>query len=183
MLLSPDDYHTKDEIINLPADGKRYEVVWGELLVTTKVSFAHQHALTELLFSLARYCKRFSTGETFFAPADISWSPDTLVKPDVFVAPSDEVRASDDWSTVKTLHLVAEILSEETARADRFPKRRLYQMQRVDPLWLVDVERRFVEVWTPAALFPTIETEQLTWHAPGAAEPFILPLSSLFFAA
>lgn len=180
MLRSTSDYHTKDEIIEAPADGKRYEVVWGELLVTSKVSFAHQGAILDILVPLADFCKRYRLGEAFLGPADISWSPDTLVKPDVFVAPSAEIRASEDWSTVKTLRLVAEILSEETARADRFPKRRLYQEQGVDPLWLVDLEREYVEVWTPNDRFPRIETEQLTWHPQGAAEPLVIPVASLF---
>jgi Uma2 family endonuclease len=174
------DYHSKQEIIDLPADGKRYEVVWGELLVTTKVSLAHQHALMELFMPIVGYCERNQLGEVYFGPADISWGPDTLVKPDLFVAPTEEVRASEDWSSVRTLRLVVEVLSEETARADRFPKRRLYQSQRVDPVWLVDHDRALVEVWTPDDLFPVIETERIIWHPAGAPEPLVIPLATLF---
>jgi Uma2 family endonuclease len=176
------EYASKQEIIDRPADGKRYEVVWGELLVTTKVSLAHQHALMELFLPLIRYCEQHDLGEVLFGPADISWGPDTLVKPDLFVAPTEEVRAADDWSSVKTLRLVAEVLSEETARADRFPKRRLYQSQRVDPVWLVDLDRALVEVWTPDDLFPVIETERIIWHPAGAPEPLVIPLATLFNA-
>ena len=66
------------------------------------------------------------------SPADISWSDDTLVQPDVLVADLEEVRTLD-WAKVKTLLLVIEVLSPSTARYDRFTKRRLYQEVRWQP--------------------------------------------------
>ena len=62
----------------------------------------------------------------FSSPADISWSDDTLVQPDLFVADLVEARTMD-WARMKTLLLVVEVLSPGTARYDRFTKRRLYQ--------------------------------------------------------
>ncbi len=171
-------YHSMQEIIDRPADGRRYEVVWGELLVTSMVSLPHQRALTQVAFPVSKYCDRFDLGETILGPADISWGPDTLVKPDVFVVPRSEL-GSDDWSTVQTLRFVAEVLSPETARHDRFRKRVLYQMQEVEMLWLIDIDRRYVEVWTPDALFPVIEIERVTWHAAGATEPLVIDVAEL----
>jgi len=45
-------------------------------------------------------------------------------------------------------------------------ERRLYQEQRIPVYWIVDIERRQVEVWTPEAHFPVIEREQLVWRHP-----------------
>ena len=171
-------YHSMQEIIDRPADGRRYEVVWGELLVTSMVSLPHQRALTQVASPVSEYCDRFDLGETILGPADISWGPDTLVKPDVFVVPRSEL-GGDDWSSVKTLRFVAEVLSPETARHDRFQKRVLYQRQGVEMLWLIDIDRRFVEVWTPDALFPVVETERVSWQPAGAESPLVIEIGEL----
>ena len=55
---------------------------------------------------------------------------------------------------------MVEVLSPRTAKQDRFQKRKLYQRQGVGTLWLVDVDQRQVEVWTPDATFPTVESER-----------------------
>ena len=41
-------------------------------------------------------------GELFTAPADISWGPDVLVQPDVFVVPVDDARTLT-WSRLEDL--------------------------------------------------------------------------------
>ncbi len=145
-------YYTADMVRALPEDGNRYEVVYGELLVTPAL---------------------------LPSPADISWTSDTLVQPDLFVAPLDQVRTLD-WTQVKDLLLVIEVLGPSTLRYDRFTKRRLYQERRIPSYWAVDGEDRWVEVWTPAAQFPTVERERLVWHPAGAREALSLELRELF---
>src|SRR2546425_10710065 len=86
----------------------------------------------------------------FPPPADISWSDDTLVQPDLFVVPVAEARTLE-WARIKDLRLVIEVLSLSSTRADRFTKRRLYQERRVPVYWLIDADRHEVEVWTPEA--------------------------------
>jgi len=122
-----------------------------------------------------------SCGHAFSSPADISWGSDTLVQPDVFVV-TPEQAAAPDWSSVKDLRLVAEVLSPRTARRDRFQKRRLYQAQGVATLWLVDPRRKVVEVWTPASAFPTVETERVIWHPAGTSEPLVIQIAEFFRA-
>jgi Uma2 family endonuclease len=58
------------------------------------------------------------------------------------------------WSRVRTLLLVAEVLSPSTARNDRFLKRLRYREAGVPLYWVVDGDARAVEVWTPADDFP-----------------------------
>jgi Uma2 family endonuclease len=118
-------------------------------------------------------------GEVAISPADISWSPDTLVQPDLFVVSLDEAR-TDDWSKMKTLLLVVEVLSPGTARQDRFAKRRLYQEVGVPPYWIVDPDQKAVDVWTPAAQFPSVEHERVVWKPNEAGVPFELELEELF---
>lgn len=180
MVLAP-EYFTAEMARALPDDGNRYEVVWGELLVSPSPRQEHQRLVLRLARLLADHCERFALGETMIAPADISWGEDTLVQPDVFViAPAESGR--EDWRAVRTLRLVAEVLSPGTARHDRFQKRRLYQSRGVGTLWLVDAQRRTVEVWTPDSAFPSVETERVLWHPADAATPLVVELARLFAA-
>ena len=173
-----DEYFTADMVRALPDDGKRYELVHGELLVTPAPRAQHQRIALWIVHLLIPYCERHALGQPMVSPADISWSPDTLVQPDVFVVAPEQARA--EWHAITSLRLVAEVLSPSTARQDRFAKRRLYQQQAVDTLWLVDAERRLVEVWAPEAVFPLIERERLIWQPVPATEPLHIDLVDLF---
>lgn len=174
-------YYTAEMVRALPDDGKRYEVVHGELFVTPAPRALHQLLVKRLLVALDAYLRAEPVGEVLTSPADISWAEDTLVQPDVFVAPLHEVRTLD-WRRFDRLQLVVEILSPSTTRADRFAKRRLYQEVTVPCYWIVDADERTVEVWTPETQFPQVERERLTWHPAGAAVPFTIELAELFRA-
>jgi Uma2 family endonuclease len=83
-------------------------------------------------------------------------------------------------SGIRRLRLVVEVLSPSTARRDRFQKRKLYQANGVEMLWLVDAERRLVETWMPEQMLPMVESERVVWHPRGAALPLTLGLEALF---
>ena len=172
-------YWTAEMVRQLPDDGNRYEVVHGELLVTPAPRLNHQLLVSRLAVAIANYLERESVGIMLTSPADISWAPDVLVQPDVFVIPRAEA-ATREWYLIRTLLLVAEVLSPSTERADRFTKRHRYQEAGLPLYWLVDGETRQVEVWTPDTEFPLTETRQLIWSPVGATEPFTLALEDLF---
>ena len=81
---------------------------------------------------------------------------------------------------MRTLLLVAEVLSPSSARGDRFTKRLRYREAGVPLYWVVDGDDRSVEIWTPSDDFPTLERDSLAWHPAGAREPFRLSLEELF---
>jgi Uma2 family endonuclease len=85
-----------------------------------------------------------------------------------------------EWSAVRDLLLVVEVLGPSTPRHDRFTKRRRYQEARVPLYWIVDGEDRQVEVWTPGDAFPRIERDRLSWHPLGAGAPWLLSVEDLF---
>ncbi len=172
-------YYSADMVRSLPDDGNRYETVHGELLVTPAPRALHQHIVKRLLVKLESYLERESVGEVFHAPTDISWTDDTLVQPDLFVVDPREARTLD-WTHMKTLLLVIEVLSPSTSRGDRFTKRRLYQEQHVPLYWIVDADQCQVEVWRPDLEFPETENERVLWVPEDAALPFELELDQLF---
>jgi Uma2 family endonuclease len=172
-------YYTADMVRSMPDDGNRYEVVYGELLVTPAPRLWHQVLVHRLSVALELYLRAQPAGIVLTAPADISWGRDVLVQPDVFVASAEEARTLT-WSSVRTLLLVAEVLSPSTNRGDRFLKRLRYRDAGVHVYWVVDGDERSVEVWTSSDDFPAVERERLVWHAPGACRPLTLALEELF---
>ena len=173
-------YWTADMARRLPDDGNRYEVVYGELLVTPAPRPWHQTLVLRLAAALQAYLEQHSgIGIAFVSPADISWGDDVLLQPDAFVAPVEQARGLD-WRGIRDLLLVAEVLSPTTPRHDRFTKRRRYQEAGIPLYWIVDGDAWQVEVWTPDDAFPRIERDRLQWQPEGAGAPFTLLLEELF---
>jgi len=175
--------YTREEVLAFPEDGNRYELVHGELLVSPSPRWRHQRSVLELAVRLREYVRRHALGEVLVSPADISFGglDDVLVQPDVFVVGA-EYRGETEWEAIRSLVLVAEVLSPGTARHDRFTKRRLYQEMRVPLYWVIDAEQRRAEVWTPEATAPVFEGERLQWHPAGCAEPLVVSLAELLEA-
>lgn len=178
MPLAPEHW-TADMVLALPEDGQRYEVVHGDLLVSPPPQATHQRVAGNIAFALKQYCREHGLGEVMSGPAAVSWNSGSLVQPDVFVVHPSQAGRSD-WRAVTLIDLVVEVLSPSTAHHDRTSKRKLYQDNRVGTLWLVDTDRRQVEVWTPDARFPAIETERVTWHPAGLAAPLVIEIAEFF---
>jgi Uma2 family endonuclease len=172
-------YYYAEMVRSLPEDGKRYETVHGELLVTPAPRLWHQVVLGRLYFGIAQYLAENRVGQLLSSPADISWDLDILVQPDLFVVELHEARTLD-WAQLKTLLLVIEVLSPGTTRYDRFTKRRLCQEVGIPAYWIVDPEAKAVEVWAPTSQFPKVERSRVEWLPEGAPEPFTVELEELF---
>jgi Uma2 family endonuclease len=171
-------YFSADMVRALPDDANRYETVHGELLVTPAPRPDHQYVVSELHARVHRYLERHPVGRVFTSPADISWGPDVLVQPDLFVVAMEEARTFE-WGKMRTLLLAVEVLSASTARYDRFTKRRVYQEYGVPWYWMVDIEARAAEIWSPEAISPRLERERLVWHPRGSTEPLAVPLDDI----
>jgi len=172
-------YYSADMVRKLPDDGNRYETVRGELLVTPAPRAWHQELVGRCYESLRAYVRTQAVGHVLLSPADISWGPDTLVQPDVFVVNRAQARTWE-WRHMTALLLAVEVLSPASARADRFSKRRLYQDVGVATYWIVDPDAQMVEIWTPGDVTPAVPAGTLVWHPAGATAPFEINLRELF---
>jgi len=174
------NYFTADDVRALPDDGKRYETVHGELLVTPAPGGRHQFVLARLRRILDQYLAAHGLEQLLASPADLSFGGDSLVQPDLFIADLSQFEQTWRWGDIRTLYLVIEILSPSSVRADRFAKRRLYQEQGIPVYWMVDIDARQVEAWTPTAQFPVIERERLIWRHPAVRDECVVDLAKLF---
>jgi len=160
----------------LPEDGKRYEVVDGELFVTPSPRSPHQRAVRDLSYTLQAYVVRHGLGEVLFSPADIELDARTLVQPDVFV----HAGIIREWNDGTPLLLVVEVLSPSTARADRTIKRRRYQRAGIPEYWIVDLDARIVERWRPGDERPEVLGDLVTWQPRPDLAAFSLELPAFF---
>jgi Uma2 family endonuclease len=142
---------TVADLDDMPDDGRRYEIIDGELFVTPAPSGRHQDAVFRLGVLLLPYVD--SCGFNLrIAPTDVRFSKSTLVQPDLIVLPAmPDGRRAPEFTDVGRLVLAVEVLSPGTAPYDRGEKRALYQREAVAEYWIVDVDARAVERWRPGA--------------------------------
>jgi Uma2 family endonuclease len=171
---------TADDLLDMPDDGQRYEVIDGELFVTPAPSWDHQAALGTLYIRLAEYPARERIGYVFFSPADIRFSPRRAVQPDLFVVPLIDGRRPREFGEMKHLLLAVEASSSSTARLDRVKKRLLCREEGVEEFWIVDLDARTFDRSTPADSRIDVLDVALTWLPAGASSPFELDIADYF---
>jgi Uma2 family endonuclease len=173
---------TREEVLALPDDGNRYELVDGELLVSPSPTRPHQRTVFRLARLVHEYVAAHRLGETLLSPADIRFHPGEILQPDVFVAPPIAGRVGQDWDDVGVPLLVIEVLSPHTADFDRVKKGHRYQRSGVPTYWIVDLDARVVEVWTPTAKRAVVVTGTLTWQPHSSLPAMEIDLPAFFRA-
>jgi len=171
---------TAEMVRALPDDGKRYELVSGELVVTPAPSPLHQSVLAALYDRISPYLQRTGAGRILWSPADLAFGEDEILQPDLFVLPATLPRRIRTWADASSLLLAVEALSPTTARDDRILKRRRYQRAGVPEYWIVDPDARVIERWRPSDERPEVASETLEWRTAPEAPPLLIDLPSLF---
>lgn len=130
-------------------DGKRYELIEGELFVSSAPGLPHQLVLRNLQFQLGKYLENNPVGEIVPGPGAVFSNYDAVIPDLVFVS-------DDRWDSIVGNHrfvaapdLVIEIVSpgSENRARDLNAKRRLYGRYGVQEYWVVDSETRSVLVF------------------------------------
>ena len=179
MPASPAPITTIEELLALPKDSLRHELLDGLHVVTPAPEYPHQALLGAFAFAIRRQLEGNPTFELLSSPADIILGPHTLVQPDLFVIRKSPQQTIKRWRDVGVPVLAIEFLSAGTAARDRGAKRRIYQRAGVAEYWIVDLDARLVERWRPEDVRPEILSAELTWKAPDAAR-ITLDLPRLF---
>jgi Uma2 family endonuclease len=132
-------------------DGNRYELIDGELHVTTQPHLEHQEIVNELAYVLTAWNKQTRAGRVFPAPGVI-FSEHDAVAPDlvwVRAARAPLVVNREDGKLHGAPDLAIEVLSQGSAneRRDRETKLALYDRYGVTEYWIVDRFARRVDVY------------------------------------
>jgi len=173
---------TIEQLLALPDDGLRHELLDGVHAVSPAPRPAHQSVFGELFYALKSTLRGRTDVELFASPADIILGPKTLVQPDMFVVARPGGRRITRWQDAGVPLLAIEILSPSTAARDRGAKRRIYQRAGVAEYWIVDPDSQLVERWQPGDERPEIVSGTLDWSLPGGATGAI-NLEEVFRAA
>lgn len=169
---------TREQVLALPDDGMRHELIDGELIVTPTPRVRHQEAVMELWQLLGPYLAAHGLGRCFCLPGDLEVEPGQVNQPDLFtVSPGSRF---DRWEDAPLPFLVVEVASPSTARYDRGLKRRFYQRAGVPEYWIVDLDARIVERWHPGDARPEVLDGMLTWQPDPDAVALSIDLAAFF---
>lgn len=125
--------YTYADLEAMPADGRRYELIDGTLIVTPAPRISDQIAVLELAVVLRSAAS--AEFQVLVGPCDYLVSNLTVLQPDVLV-----VNAADlgEKNVKQPPALVVEVLSPSTGRVDLETKRLAYEAAGVPSYWLVD---------------------------------------------
>jgi len=138
---------TYDDYCLLPNNGRRYEIIDGELFVTPSPRRAHQNVVTQLSYYLVEFVKREGGGRVYVAPFDVVFSFHDVVEPDILYVAKERASVVTEKNVQGAPDLVVEVLSETTAEIDRTTKLKLYARYGVQEYWLVDPEQCTAEIY------------------------------------
>jgi Uma2 family endonuclease len=138
---------TYDDYCLLPNDGRRYEIVDGELFVTPSPRRAHQRVVTQLSRILGNFVEGSGCGEVYVAPFDVVLSLFDVVEPDILYVSRERASVITEKNVQGAPDLVVEVLSQTTAEIDRTTKMKLYARHGVQEYWLIDPEQCTAEIY------------------------------------
>ncbi len=127
-------------------EGKRYEIIDGEIYVVPAPSFEHQDFLGNLYFLLRSFVRGNNLGVVVVAPFDVILSEEDVVQPDLVFISRDRLDIITGRGCEGPPDLVVEILSPGTAHRDRDLKRKLYARYGVQEYWLIGPDTHTIEV-------------------------------------
>ena len=138
---------TYEDYCALPDDGRRYEIIEGELYGTPSPGRAHQQFAANLLVVLKPFVAARGLGEVVIAPFYVILEETSVVVPDLLFVARERSGIVTDRGVRGAPDLIVEILSPGTARRDRVEKAKLYARHGVHHYWLADPETRVLEIY------------------------------------
>ena len=141
---------TTADLAALPDNGNRYEIIEGELYMTSQPDWQHDFAGGRVFRFLDEWNEQSGAGVAMLTPGLI-FTDDTNVIPDVvWISRERLAQAVDAKGHLTSVpELVVEVLSPGLANAERDGevKRKLYSRRGVQEYWLVDWQRQHVTVY------------------------------------
>ena len=140
---------TNADLECMPDDGKRYELIGGELYVSSAPDLIHQRAAVKILVFLANFLEMHPIGEILMTPGVILSDYDGVIPDIVYLSNERRDQIATGARIFGAPDLVIEILSpgSQNRDRDRRVKLSLYEKFGVDEYWIVDTRQREVEVY------------------------------------
>ncbi len=171
---------TYEDLVQIPEDGKRYEVIDGELFKTAAPMKKHQK-LSKRLADLLYEQEKAGLGEMYYAPVDVRLYTNGIVQPDLLFLRQERLGIYHPSGLVEGApDLMVEILSPSTRGVDLVRKAALYAREGVPEYWVADPDAPALTIYALRdGRYEPVPAE------PGTARSEVLPglvvdLESLF---
>lgn len=172
---------TVDEYMELPNDGRRYQILDGDLDVSPAPTTMHQRVSRRIQYNLMTVLENAGLGEVFNAPTDVILDNTNVVQPDIVFVRHDNLDIVGEKNIRGVPDLMVEILSPSTRRTDVLTKSRIYASFRIPTYWIVDPDLDRIELYR---LRETAYVLERTVSAPAVFRDEVLgvelPLAAVF---
>ena len=136
---------TYEDLLALPDDGMRHELIDGEHLVSPSPGRRHQAISMNLARILASFLHTQRLGHVYHAPFDVLFSRYDVVEPDLLYVSAEREAVLTEANVQGAPDLAIEILSPSSRRVDELRKRDLYERHGVSEYWIVDPDAEAVK--------------------------------------
>lgn len=137
---------TYDVYRQLPDDGKRYEIIAGELCISLPPPTKHQIVVGNLLFALSVFSRAHAIGEVLHGPLEVYFSNTNLAQPDLIFISNKNSKIIQRAKIKGAPDLILEVVSRGTEKRDRTIKRKMYAQFGVREYWLAKAETATVDI-------------------------------------
>ena len=138
---------TYPELRLMPDDGKRYELIDGEVFVTPSPNEKHQRVLGNLFLSFSSHARPGNLGRVYIAPFDVVFGEKTALQPDLLFVSAKRLGIIGPEYVLGAPDLVVEILSPYRQSYDRVTKLEQYALYGVTEYWIIDPIAESVEIY------------------------------------
>ncbi|MEA2514151.1 MAG: hypothetical protein QOJ59_3638 [Thermomicrobiales bacterium] len=173
--------HTYQDLLQTPDDGKRYEVIDGELYVIAAPAKPHFWLSSSWLLWLGEHVRARDLGKIFHAPVDVHFDDDNTVEPDLIFVRKDRLHIVKHNYIDEAPDLLIEIHSPSTKHVDLGKKLRLYQAFEVQEYWAVDTDEQSLTIFVLSAAGSYERVEPVNGHLSSTVLPeLVIDLAAIF---
>ena len=173
--------YTADDLLNMPEDGKRRELIRGELIEMSPANLLHGLLAGELFRRIANHIYDHQLGQVFAAETGFTLfkNPDTTLAPDVAYLSAERAKPLTEKFGTIAPDLAVEVVSPSNSADEMTEKTALYFEAGSRQVWIVYPKRRLIHVYT-AVNKVTILGVADTLDGGDVLPGFALKLSELF---
>ncbi|MCG3118042.1 MAG: hypothetical protein ALAOOOJD_00175 [bacterium] len=144
----PQGKWTYEDYCRLPDDGWIYEIIGGELFMSSAPLTIHQRCKGNLFSAFWNFADENGAGMVLDAPTDVLLSGfASPVQPDIIFVAKERLDIVKDERVEGAPDIIVEVLSPGNWLVDRRDKFKVYAQAGVREYWIVDPKARTIELF------------------------------------
>ncbi|HEY8691335.1 MAG TPA: Uma2 family endonuclease [Chloroflexota bacterium] len=135
---------TYELLQQMPEDGKRYELIDGDIFVSPSPIPRHQRTVSNFDIML-RAVEQRGYGQAFIAPLDVVFDEYNVAEPDALFIVTERLHIITYTNIQGAPDLLVEVLSDGTAHRDVGVKLHMYARFKVPHYWVADAAEQSLQ--------------------------------------